>query len=39
MMNERGRGEAAETHPSSSLDVSLSKALNPPTAAVNQQQS
>lgn len=34
----KGEGKASETHPSVSLDMSLSKALNPSTSPVNQQQ-
>lgn len=37
MMNGRGGRKASESHSSLSLDMSLSKALNPSTAPVNQQ--
>lgn len=37
VMNGRRGRKASETHSSSSLDVSLSKGLNPSTAPDNQQ--
>lgn len=38
MMNGRGGRKASESHSSLSLDMSLSKALNPSTTPVNQQR-